>query len=573
MNPEKIKSNNKEESSESLDFIRKIVTEDVKSNKHGGKVHTRFPPEPNGYMHIGHAKAIYLNFSVAQEFNGLFNLRYDDTDPEKESMEYVKSIQEDVQWLGCDWEDRLYFASDYFEKLYGFAIALIKTGYAYVCDLSAEEIKEQRGTLTEVGTNSPYRDRSVEENLKQFEGMRNGLYEDGSKVLRAKIDMNSPNVLMRDPVMYRIKRVPHYRTGTDWIIFPSYDWTHGQSDAIEGITHSLCSLEFVPHRELYDWFVDRLIEVEMLTHQPRQYEFSRLNLTYTVTSKRRLLQLVDEKHVEGWDDPRMPTLSGMRRRGYPAAAIRNFLDRVGISKRENYIDMGLLETCVREELDKTSKRVMGVLNPLKIVITNFPEDHVEEVEAQNHPKDPSKGKRLLPFSKELYIERQDFMEVPVKKFYRLAPGREVRLRYGYYIKCEDVIKDETTNEIVEVHCTYDPNTKGGFSPDGRKVKATLHWISAKHAVPAKAQLYDRLFLVENPLEYEDFKSQINPESLKVLDCFVEDSLKNVKGGETYQFERLGYFSVDPIKSTSKTPVFNRTATLRDTWAKIRRKQS
>jgi glutaminyl-tRNA synthetase len=561
-----------EESSLGLDFIRKIVFKDVKNNKDGGRVHTRFPPEPNGYLHIGHAKAINLNYNIAQENNGLFNLRYDDTDPEKEEMEYVDAIQEDIRWLGVDWEDRLYFASDYFEQLYDFAIALIKASKAYVCDLSADEIKEQRGSLIEPGVNSPFRDRSIEENLNLFEEMRDGKHEDGSRVLRAKIDMTHPNLLMRDPVMYRIKRVSHYRRGDDWIIYPSYDWTHGQSDCIEGITHSLCSLEFETHRPLYNWFRDELLELGELKYKSRQIEFSRLNLTYTVMSKRRLLLLVEGKHVNGWDDPRMPTISGLRRRGYPSKAVRTFLNRVGISKRENYIDVGLLEACIREELDQTTPRVMAVLNPVKVIITNYPENQTEELTASNHPKNESLGTRKIPFSRELYIEGDDFMEDPPKKFYRLAPGREIRLRYAYYITCSEVVKDGT-GAIIALKCTYDPATKGGYSPDGRKVKATLHWVSAQHAIPAEARLYDRLFLKENPQEGPgDFLDFINPDSLKVVNCYAEPSLKEAKPDSRYQFERLGYFNIDSKDSKPSRLVFNRTITLRDTWAKLKKKR-
>jgi glutaminyl-tRNA synthetase len=571
--PNPDKKDHKESSNESkvdLDFIRKIVSEDVKKGKYERPIMTRFPPEPNGWLHIGHAKAIHLNFSIANECSGLCNLRFDDTDPAKESMEYVEAIKEDVKWLGFDWEDRLYFASDYFEELYSFAIELIKAGKAYICDLSVEEIKEQRGTVTHPGEESPYRNRSIEENLDLFERMRNGEFEDGSRVLRAKIDMSSPNMLMRDPIMYRIKKIPHYRTGDDWVIYPSYDFTHGQSDAIEGITHSLCSLEFETHRPLYNWYRDQLLSLGAIKYCPRQIEFSRLNLTYTVMSKRRLLELVDGKHVSGWDDPRMPTLAGLRRRGFPPVAIRNFLDKVGISKRENYIDLSLLESSVREELDKDCKRVMAVLRPLKVVIQDYPEDQVEELDAPNYPKDPSLGSRKIPFSRTLYIEREDFLEDPPKKFYRLSPGREVRLRYAYYIKCVDVLKDEKSGEIKEVHVTYDPETKGGFAPDGRKVKATLHWVSAAHAIEAEARLYDRLFLTDNPLEDPDFKKQINPNSLETLSCYVEPSLAGASSGMKYQFERLGYFCVDSVDSSSEKLVFNRTITLRDPWAKIRK---
>ncbi|MFX1506450.1 MAG: glutamine--tRNA ligase/YqeY domain fusion protein [Promethearchaeota archaeon] len=552
------------------DFIRKMISEDVKNNKNNGRVHTRFPPEPNGWLHIGHAKSIYLNFSIAEEFNGLCNLRFDDTDPAKESMEYVEAIKNDVKWLGFDWEDRLYFASDYFDQLYQFAIELIKAGKAYVCDLSVSEMKEQRGTSEEPGIESPYRNRPVEESLDLFERMREGEFEDGSRVLRAKIDMTSSNMLMRDPIMYRIKREPHYRTGEEWVIYPSYDYTHGQSDAIEGITHSLCSLEFETHRPLYNWYRDQLLALNLLKYRPEQTEFSRLNLTYTVMSKRRLLELVEGGHVSGWDDPRMPTLAGLRRRGIPPAAIRNFLAKVGISRRENYIDVGLLEACVREELDKECNRVMAVLRPLKVVILNYPEDTIEEIEAPNHPKDASMGTRKIPFSRVLFIERDDFLEEPPKRFYRLAPGREVRLRYAYFIKCVDIIKDDHTGEIKELYVTYDPETKGGFAPDGRKVKATLHWISASHAISAEARLYDRLFIKENPMEDEDFIQNLNPESLDNLICYVEPSLANMALGARVQFERLGYYCLDSIDYSSDRLVFNRIITLRDTWAKLKK---
>ncbi|MFX1283894.1 MAG: glutamine--tRNA ligase/YqeY domain fusion protein [Promethearchaeota archaeon] len=567
-----MRSANSDEATSSKDFIRKMISEDVKNNKNNGRVHTRFPPEPNGWLHIGHAKSIHLNFSIASEFNGLCNLRFDDTDPAKESMEYVEAIKKDIQWLGFDWEDRLYFASDYFEQLYQFAIELIKTGKAYVCDLSVEEIKAQRGTSDEPGKESPYRNRSVKENLDLFEKMRKGEFKDGSRVLRAKIDMKSPNMLMRDPIMYRIKREPHYRTGDKWVIYPSYDYTHGQSDAIEGITHSICSLEFETHRPLYNWYRDQLLSLNMLKYCPEQIEFSRLNLTFTVMSKRRLLELVENRQVSGWDDPRMPTLAGLRRRGFPPEAIRNFLAKVGISKRENYIDVGLLEACVREEMDKKCDRVMAVLHPLKIVIQNYPEDKVEELDAPNHPKNPDRGSRKIPFSRVLYIEHGDFLEEPPKKFYRLAPGREVRLRYAYYIKCINVIKDEKSGEIIELHATFDPETKGGFAPDGRKVKATLHWVSAEHAIKAKARLYDRLFIKENPLEDADFSKSLNPKSLEKVSCYVEPSLQTAKPGMTYQFERLGYFCVDSVDTTPEQLVFNRTITLRDPWAKIKRSQ-
>ncbi len=554
-----------ESSDTGLDFIRKIVEEDIRNNKNEGRVHTRFPPEPNGWMHIGHAMAIYLSYSIAQEYSGLFNLRFDDTDPSKESMEYVEAIKEDIQWLGADWEDRLYFASDYFEKLYDFAVGLIKAGKAYVCDLNVDEIREQRGSLTEPGVNSPFRDRSVEENLDLFKRMREGEFEDGSRVLRAKVDMASPNLLMRDPIMYRIKRVSHYRTGDDWIIYPSYDYTHGESDAIEGITHSLCSLEFETHRPLYDWFVDELLAIGKIEHKPRQIEFSRLNVTYTITSKRRLLELVDGGYVSGWDDPRMPILAGLRNRGFPASAIRMFLGKVGVTKRKKNIDMGLLEACVREELDRDANRVMAVLNPLTVILTNYPEGQEEYLEIPNHPKDESRGTRKVPFSKVLLIERDDFMEDPPKKFYRLTLGREVRLRNAYFIKCNDVVKDKSGN-IVEVHCTYDPETKGGSAPDGRKVRATIHWVSKSHALKSEIRLYDRLFTREDPIGISDY----NPDSLTTITGFVEPSVGEAEPGTHYQFERLGYFFTNLQEFSKDTIVINRTITLRDTWAKIKK---
>jgi glutaminyl-tRNA synthetase len=548
-----------------LDFIRKIVVEDIRTNKNEGRVHTRFPPEPNGWMHIGHAMAIYLSFSIAQEFNGLFNLRFDDTDPSKESMDFVDAIKEDIQWLGADWEDRLYFASDYFETLYEFAVALIKAGKAYICDLSVDEIREQRGSLTEPGVDSPYRNRSIEENLDLFKRMREGDFEDGSKVLRAKIDMTSPNLLMRDPIMYRIKRVSHYRTGNEWIIYPSYDFTHGESDAIEGITHSLCSLEFETHRPLYDWFVDELLSVDALNHKPRQIEFSRLNVTYTITSKRKLLELVNGGYVSGWDDPRMPTIAGMRKRGFPASAMRTFLGKAGVTKRQKNIDVGLLEACVREELDREADRIMAVLNPLKVVLTNYPEDAEEFLEIPNHPKDEARGTRKVPFSRELFIEQDDFMEDPPKKFYRLTPGREVRLRNAYFITCTEVIKDEF-DKILEVHCTYDPETKGGSSPDGRKVKSTLHWLSKAHALAAEIRLYDRLFTREDPSGISDY----NPDSLRTITGYVEPRLRDAKPATHFQFERLGYFFTDPEEFSKDNFVINRTSTLRDSWARIKK---
>ncbi len=561
-----------------LDFIRQIVAADVAAGKNGGRVHTRFPPEPNGYLHIGHAKSICLNFGIAEEFGGLCNLRFDDTNPEKEDIEYINSIKEDVRWLGYDWEDREYYASDYFEQLYEWAEYLIKQGKAYVDDLSPEEISEYRGKairdgdkiITPPGKNSPYRDRSVEENLDLFRRMRAGEFPDGAKTLRAKIDMSHPNLNMRDPVMYRIMRTTHPRTGDKWCIYPTYDWAHGQSDAIEGITHSLCTLEFEVHRPLYDWFLDNL----PVPHRPRQIEFARLNLTYTVLSKRRLLQLVEEGYVNGWDDPRMPTLAGLRRRGFTPEAIRDFCSRIGVTKAEGTVEYELLEYCLRQDLNKRAERRMAVLHPLKVVIDNYPDDQVEELEAINNPEDESAGTRKIPFSKVLYIERDDFMENPIPKFYRLAPGREVRLRYAYFIKCTDVVKDEN-GEILEIHATYDPATRGGDAPDGRKVKATLHWVSAAHAIEAEVRLYDRLFKVKNPLQVEegkDWLDNLNPDSLIVLtNCKLEPSLRNAKPGDRFQFERVGYFCVDP-DSEPGNPVFNRTATLRDTWAKIKQRQ-
>ncbi len=550
-------------------FIREIIQEDLRANRFGGRVHTRFPPEPNGYLHIGHAKSICLNFGLAQEFGGLCNLRFDDTNPTKEDIEYVESIMEDVRWLGFDWEDRLFFASDYFEQLYEWAVQLIKAGKAYVCDLSAEEVRAYRGTLTEPGRESPYRNRSVAENLDLFERMRAGEFPDGSRTLRAKIDMASPNLNLRDPVMYRILHASHHRTGDRWCIYPTYDWAHGQCDSIEGITHSICTLEFEDHRPLYDWFLENLG-----IHHPRQIEFARLNLSYTVLSKRKLLQLVREGYVRGWDDPRMPTLAGIRRRGYPPEAIRDFCDRIGVAKNDSVVDIALLEFCVREYLNRHAPRVMAVLRPLKVIIDNYPEGQVEMMEAINNPEDPSAGTRLVPFSRVLYIERDDFLEDPPKQFYRLAPGREVRLRYAYFIKCVDVVKDPQTGDVIELHCTYDPATRGGNAPDGRKVKATLHWVSAAHALPAEVRLYDRLFTVENPNEEregQDWKSFINPNSLEVLTgCQVEPSLAQAAPGARYQFERLGYFCVDLVDSQPGRLVFNRTVALRDEWARLQR---
>ena len=546
-------------------FIRNIIIEDMKHNKFQGRVHTRFPPEPNGYLHIGHAKSICLNFGLAAEFGGLCNLRFDDTNPSKEDVEYVESIKDSVRWLGFDWGDRLFYASDYFEQLYEFAIQLIKKGKAYVCDLGPDEIREYRGTLTLPGRNSPYRERSVEDNLDLFKRMRAGEFEDGSRVLRAKIDMSSGNLNMRDPVIYRILRIAHHRTGDKWCIYPMYDFAHGLSDSLEGITHSICTVEFEDHRPLYDWFLDQL-EV----YHPQQIEFARLNLTYTLMSKRKLLKLVQEKHVNGWDDPRMPTLVGLRRRGYTPESIRDFCERIGVAKRESTVDVALLEHCLREDLNAHAPRVMAVLRPLKVVIVNYPEGQVEELEAINNPEDASMGKRKVPFSRVLYIEQDDFMENPPKKFFRLAPGREVRLRYGYYIKCVDVIKDDMTGEPIELRCTYDPESRGGWSPDGRRVQATLHWVSAAHALQAEVRLYDRLFLNPDPAAGKegDLKALLNPDSLKVLtSCKVEPSLTGAAHGSRYQFERLGYFAVDTDSTTEKL-VFNRAVALRDSWAKI-----
>ncbi len=548
-------------------FIRAIIDDDLKTNKYKGRVHTRFPPEPNGYLHIGHAKSICLNFGLAADYKGICNLRFDDTNPEKEEIEYVESIKGDVRWLGFDWEDRLYHASDYFEQLYNFAVELVKKGKAYVCDLSIDEIREYRGTLTMPGKDSPYRNRPVEENLDLFERMKAGEFEDGARVLRAKIDMASSNLLMRDPTLYRIRKKSHYRTGDAWCIYPTYDFTHCLSDSIEGITHSVCTLEFENNRPLYDWILD-----ELKVHHPQQIEFARLNLSHTIMSKRKLLELVEEGYVSGWDDPRMPTLSGLRRRGYTPESIRKFCDIIGVAKANSIVDMVQLENCVREELNKTTQRVMAVLRPLKVVIVNYPEDKVEELDAINNPEDASMGTRKVPFSRVLYIEQDDFLEERPKKFFRLAPGREVRLRYAYYITCEDVIKDKKTDEVVELHCRYDPATRGGGSPDGRKVKGTLHWVSANHALEAEVRLYDHLFTKRDSTEVEegtDYKSNLNPKSLETLaSCKVEPSLEGAAPGSRYQFERLGYFFVDTADSSAKKLVFNRTVSLRDTWAKI-----
>jgi len=555
----------------SQDFIRNIIAEDLRANKHEGRVVTRFPPEPNGYLHIGHAKSICLNFGIAAEYGGVCNLRFDDTDPSGENVEYVESIKSDVRWLGFDWGDRLFYASDYFDQLYHYALQLIKDGKAYVCSLSAEEIRKYRGTLTEPGKDSPYRTRSVEENVHLFERMRAGEFEDGTHVLRAKIDMASPNINMRDPTLYRIRHMPHYRTGNKWCIYPLYDFTHCLSDSIEGITHSICTLEFENNRPLYDWVLD---ELNVDCH-PQQIEFARLNLSYTVLSKRKLVELVEKGYVTGWDDPRMPTLAGMRRRGCTPESIRGFCERIGVAKRDSIVDMALVEYCVREDLNQRAPRVMAVLRPLRVVIDNYPEDQVEELDGPYHPQDPSMGSRKVTFSRVLYIERDDFLEEPSKKFFRLAPGREVRLRYAYYIKCVDVVKDEKTGEVVEVHCTYDPETRGGWSPDGRKVRGTIHWVSAAHSLPAEVRLYDRLFQVANPTgeKDSDFTKYVNPNSLETLTSSrVEPSLSSAAPGSRYQFERLGYFCVDSVDSSNGALVFNRTLMLRDSWAKIANKE-
>jgi len=551
-------------------FIRDIIIEDLKTNRTGGRVCTRFPPEPNGYLHIGHAKSICLNFGLAAEFGGKCNLRFDDTNPTKEESEYVQSIIEDVRWLGFDWEDRLFYASDYFDQLYEWAIQLINAGNAYVCDLTADEIREYRGTLTEPGRNSPYRDRPVSENLDLFERMRAGEFPDGSRTLRAKVDMASPNLNMRDPVLYRILHAEHHRTGNKWCIYPMYDYAHGQSDSIEKVTHSICTLEFADHRPLYDWFIEQLG-----IFPSRQYEFARLNVTHTVLSKRKLLTLVQKGYVSGWDDPRVPTLCGIRRRGYTPEAIRSFCERIGVARTDGVIELSLLEHFVREDLNRRGPRVMAVLRPLRVVIENYPEGQVEETEAVNNPEDPNSGTRKVPFSRVLYIEQEDFREDPPKQYYRLAPGREVRLRYAYFIRCTGVVKDEKTGEVVELRCTYDPETRGGNAPDGRKVKSTIHWVSAEHAIDAEGRMYDQLFTRENPGddgEGLDFTAYLNPKSLEVLTgCKLEPSLRGAAPGSRYQFERLGYFCVDP-DSTPKKPVFNRTVALRDTWAKIEKAQ-
>lgn len=551
-------------------FIRSIIDEDLRQGKNDGRVHTRFPPEPNGYLHVGHAKSILLNYGQARDYGGKFNLRFDDTNPTKEEQEYIDAIIEDVKWLGADWEDRLFYASDYFQQLYDWAVQLIKQGKAYVDDLSAEEIRQYRGTLTEPGKNSPYRDRSAEENLDLFERMKNGEFPDGSRVLRAKIDMASPNINLRDPVMYRILHTEHPRTGDAWCVYPMYDWAHGQSDSIEGITHSICTLEFEDHRPLYEWFIEQLG-----IYAPQQIEFARGNLSYTVLSKRKLNRLVKEGYVDGWNDPRMPTIRGLRRRGYTAAAIRTFWEAVGVSKVNSVVDWAMLEHFIRDDLNQSTPRAMAVLNPLKVVIENYPEDAEEEFELPNHPQRPEMGSRVAPFSREIYIEQTDFMEDPPRKFFRLGPGREVRLLGAYYVTCTDVVKDEADN-VTELRCTYDPESRGGHSPDGRKVKGTIHWVSARHALNAEVRLYENLFLKENPDDAEegqDFTSNINPNSLQIIrDAKVEPNLAQAKPGDRFQFMRQGYFCVDVVDARPGAPVFNRTVTLRDTWAKMQKKR-
>jgi glutaminyl-tRNA synthetase len=552
------------------DFIRQIIDEDNRTGKYGGRVVTRFPPEPNGYLHIGHAKSICLNFGIARDYGGRCHLRFDDTNPEKEELEYIESIELDVRWLGFDWGEHLYYASDYFEKLYEYAEELIRKGKAYVDSLTQEEIREHRGTLTKPGKESPFRNRSVEENLGLFRRMKEGEFADGEHLLRAKIDMANPNLVMRDPAIYRIRNVPHPRSGDRWCIYPMYDFAHGLSDAIEGVTHSICTLEFEIHRPLYDWF---LIELD-LEHKPQQIEFARLNLNYTVMSKRKLLRLVREGHVNGWNDPRMPTISGLRRRGYTPESIRTFCDRIGVAKAASVVDIALLEHCLREDLNARAQRRMAVLKPLRVIIDNYPEGETEWLEGENNPEDPGMGSREVPFSKVIYIEQDDFMENPPKKFFRLAPGREIRLKHAYYITCTDAVKDEKSGEVMEVHCTYDPETKGGWSEDGRKVKGTSHWVSAAHAVEAEVRLYEHLFTRENPDEPEEgkeFTDYVNPDSLQILTgCMVEPALAKAEPGENFQFLRQGYFCVDPDSKKGK-PVFNRTVSLRDTWAKIKKK--
>lgn len=543
-------------------FIYEIIDEDLKTNKWGGKVCTRFPPEPNGYLHIGHAKSICLNYGIARDYNGKFNLRFDDTNPEKEETEYVESIVEDVRWLGADFRKEVLFASDYFEQMYEWAVELIKKGKAYVCDLNADQIRESRGTLTESGKESPYRNRTLEENLDLFKRMKNGEFTDGSKTLRAKINMASPNFNLRDPIMYRIVHAEHHRTGNKWCLYPTYDWAHGNEDSIEGITHSICTLEFENHRPLYDWYLEQLG-----VHHPQQIEFARLNLNYTVMSKRKLLQLVQEKYVDGWDDPRMPTISGFRRRGYTPEAIRNFAEIIGVAKRDALTDISLLEFAIRDDLNKHAQRVMAVLRPIKVIVSNYPEGKVEELEAVNNPENPEAGKRLVPFSRELFIEENDFMENPPKGFHRLVPGGEVRLRYAYIIKCEEVIKNEN-GEILELHCTLDPETKSGTGTSNKKVKGTIHWVSAKHAIDAEVRLYDRFFTVENPAGEENWLEHINPNSLEVIsNAKIEPFLKNADKGDRFQFERNGYFCVDTKYTSNDKLVFNRTVTLKDSWKK------
>ena len=563
-------TSNKQKSTKPSNFIKEIIDEDLRTNKYSGRVHTRFPPEPNGYLHIGHAKSICLNFGLAEEYNGLCNLRFDDTNPSKEEVEYVESIKEDIKWLGFDWDDREYYASDYFDQLYEYAIKLIKKGKAYVDSLNSDDIREYRGTPTEPGKESPYCNRSVEENLDLFQRMKAGEFKDGKHVLRAKIDMSSSNMNMRDPVMYRIKHESHHRTGDKWCIYPMYDWAHGQSDSIEGITHSICTLEFENHRPLYDWCID-----ELEIFHPQQIEFARLNLNYTVMSKRIFLELVKNKIVSGWNDPRMPTLSGLRRRGFTPESIRNFSERIGVAKRDGVIDVALLEHSLREDLNIRAKRIMGVLNPLKVIIDNYPEDQVEELDAVNNPEDATMGKRKLPFSKNIFIEKDDFREDPPKKFYRLAPGKEVRLRYAYIIKCESFVKDSGSGEVTELHCTYDPETKSGTGTSNKKVKGTIHWVSADRAIDTEVRLYDRLFSVEDPTgdKEKDFKEFLNPESLKILkNCKVEPSVKSLTVDDKFQLERLGYFCLDKFDTKENELVLNRIVPLRDTWAKIEKSQ-
>ncbi|MHB1419076.1 MAG: glutamine--tRNA ligase/YqeY domain fusion protein [Bacillota bacterium] len=551
-------------------FVQDIITKDLETNKNDGRVHTRFPPEPNGYLHIGHAKSICLNFGLAAANRGLCNLRFDDTNPSKEEVEYVDSIKTDVHWLGFDWENRLFYASDYFEKLYCFAVQLIKAGKAYVCDLSAQEIRDHRGSLTEPGMDSPFRNRSVEENLDLFERMKSGEFPDGLRVLRAKIDMASPNLNMRDPVLYRILRATHHRTGDKWCIYPMYDYAHPVSDALESITHSICTLEFADHRPLYDWVLNHIDYEQDVPGRPQQIEFARLNLSHTVMSKRKLRELVEQGYVRGWDDPRMPTISGLGRRGYTPEAIRDFCERIGVAKSNSIVDIALLEHCIREDLNPRALRVMAVLRPLKVIIENYPEDQVEWMDAENNPENPAMGTRKIPFSRELYIEQEDFMEDPPKKFFRLAPGREIRLKHAYIIKCEQVIKDEITGQVVELRCSYDPCTRSGTDTSGRKVKVTTHWVSAAHAQRAEVRLYDYLFTAENPDDHDDYKESLNANSLETLiSCMVEPSLATAKPGERFQFLRQGYFCVDP-DSNEELKVFNRIVSLRDAWAKIQK---